>query len=197
MMPKRSFGSVEEFEEHFADADEILIDGTENACFRPKGNDKQKVKYSGKKHTHTDIVLVLSDNRRFIYFVSQLYEGSKVDFGLLKEEFPPEVDWFRNQKVLVDLGFVGIEKLYRIKELLIGVKRRRKTKEEPNPKLTAEQMERNKAVSRERVYVEHAIGGMKKYHILKNRCRNKCPVLKNEIIGICAGLWNYSLMLKN
>jgi hypothetical protein len=119
-----------------------------------------------------------------------------VDFGLLKKEFLPEEDWFRNQKVVVDLGFAGIEKLYRIKEVLIGVKRPRKSKGNPDPKLTIEQKEWNKSVGKERVYVEHAIGGMKKYHILKNRCRIKCPVSKNEIIGLCAGLWNYFLMLK-
>lgn len=197
MMPKRSFENVEEFEKHFADADEILIDGTENACFRPKGNEEQKVKYSGKKHTHTDIALVFSDKRRYIYYVGKLHEGSKVDFGLLKEEFPPEQDWFLNQRVIVDLGFVGIERLYRIKELLIGVKKPRKSKENPDPKLTAEQKAWNKAVGKERVYVEHAIGGMKKFHVLKNRCRIKCSILKNEIIGLCAGLWNYSLMLNS
>lgn len=196
-MPKRNFDSVAEFEAHFADADEILIDGTENSCFRPKDNDKQKVKYSGKKHTHTDIALVFSDKRRFIYYLSYLHDGSKVDFGLLKQEFPPEKEWFLNQKVIVDLGFVGIEKLYRIKELLIGVKRPRRSAENPEPKLTKEQMEWNKGVGKKRVYVEHAIGGMKKYHILKNRCRIKCPALKNEIIGVCAGLWNYLLMLND
>jgi len=197
MMPKRTFESVEEFEQHFADADEVLVDGTENMCFRPKCNENQRVKYSGKKGTHTDIALLFSDRRRFIYYLSRLHEGSKVDFGLLKEEFPPEKDWFRNQKVVIDLGFVGIEKEYRMKQVMIGTKRPRKSKANPAPKLTKEQQEWNSTVSRERIYVEHAIGGMKRYRILKNRCRIKCQTLKNEIIGICAGLWNYHLMLTN
>lgn len=196
-MPKRSFENVVEFEAHFADADEILADGTENACFRPKGKEKQKVKYSGKVNTHTDIALVFSDSRRFIYYVSKLFDGSKVDFGLLKEEFPPQQDWFINQKLVVDLGFVGIEKLYRIKELLLGFKRPRSSKKNPEPKLTEEQKKWNKQVGKQRVYVEHAIGGMKRYHVLKNRCRLKCPALKNQILGICAGLWNYFLMLSD
>jgi hypothetical protein len=55
MMPKRCFESVEEFEEHVADADEVLIDGTENAYFRPKDNEEQKVKYS-EKNIHTPIL---------------------------------------------------------------------------------------------------------------------------------------------
>ena len=197
MMPKRFFESPEEFEEHFADADEVLVDGTENMCFRPKDNEKQRVKFSGKKSTHTDIALVFSDRRRFIYYLSRLYEGSNVDFGLLKKEFPPEKGWFKNQRVVIDLGFVGIEKVYEIKEVVIGFRRPRKSKDNPTPKLTKEQQAWNTGVSKERIYVEHAIGGMKRYRILKNRCRIKCEVLKNEIIGICAGLWNYQLMLIN
>ncbi|HFC00038.1 MAG TPA: DDE endonuclease, partial [Phaeodactylibacter sp.] len=41
------------------------------------------------------------------------------------------------------------------------------------PKLTEEQKEWNKKVSRERIFVEHAIGRLKKFRILKNRCRLK------------------------
>jgi DDE superfamily endonuclease len=63
--------------------------------------------------------------------------------------------------------------------------------------LTEEQKKRNKAVSRERIFVEHAIGGMKKFRILKNKFRLKSDVLKNKILGICAGLWNYQLLLKH
>ncbi len=117
--------------------------------------------------------------------------------GIFKEEFPPQYGWFKNMKVLVDLGFTGIGSLYIIKELLIGHKKPKKTDLNPNPELTEEQKEWNRYVSRERVYVEHAIGGMKKFRILKNKCRLKSDELKNKIIGICAGLWNYQLTLND
>ena len=192
-MPKRGFENVEEFEEHIKGAEEIIIDGTENAIERPKGNDNQKVKYSGKKSTHTDIALVMSDKKKWIYYVSKLFDGSNVDFGLLKSEFPPDQDWFRNVRLLLDLGFVGVDKIYNIKELLIGEKKKRKSKSNPISKLSDEQKERNKKVSKERIFVEHAIGGIKIYRILKNRCRLKSMELKDKIIGVCAGLWNYHL----
>ena len=196
-MPKRKFENIDEFEEHIKEAKEIIIDGTENPIERPKGNDNQKVKYSGKKSTHTDIALVMSDKKKQIYYVSKLYDGSNVDFGLLKNEFPPEYDWFRNVKLLVDLGFVGIEKIYNIKELIIGEKKKSKSKSNPNSRLTDEQKELNKKVSKERIFVEHAIGGIKIYRILKNRCRLKTPELKDRIIGVCAGLWNYHLAISS
>ena len=34
--------------------------------------------------------------------------------GILKEEFPSEQDWFSKFKVLFDLGFVGVDKLYKL-----------------------------------------------------------------------------------
>jgi len=52
-------------------------------------------------------------------------------------------------------------------------------------------------VSKERIYVEHAIGRMKKFRILKNKCRLKSSDMKNRIIGICAGLSNYDLSIKH
>jgi len=79
--------------------------------------------------------------------------------------------------------------------LVIGEKRPRKSKANPKRELSKEQKDRNTEVSRERIFVEHAIGRMKKYRILKNRCRLKCQELKNRIIGICAGLSNYQLAL--
>ena len=196
-MPKRKFESVKEFNKCVSKAKELIFDGTENPIERPQNNDNQKSKFSGKKKTHTDIALLLSDKNTKIYYVSKLYDGSNVDMGILKKEFPPEKKWFRKLKVLFDLGFVGVDKIYEIKELIIGEKKSRKSKRNPNPKLNEEQKEKNKKVSRERIFVEHAIGKMKRYRILKNRCRMKCQKLKNKIIGICAGLWNYHLSISN
>lgn len=201
-MPKREFKTVEEFKECVGEAEELIFDGTENLTERPQKYDKQKDKYSGKKNTHTDLALVLSDKKTRIYYVSYYYDGKNVDFGVLKQVpiaigIPPELPWFKNFKVLVDLGFIGIAKLYEIKELIIGEKKTRKSKKNPNPKLTEEQKVKNKSVSRERIFVEHAIGKMKRYRILKNRCRLKCPVTKDRILGMSAGLWNYQLELNS
>ena len=186
-----------EFEQHVEQAKELIFDGTENPVERPQDYDNQKDKYSGKKKTHTDIAMVLSDKNRWIYYVSELFPGSQVDIGILKKEFPPGLGWFKTHRLLVDLGFVGIEKYYEIKNLVIGFKKPRRSKKNPNPKLTEAQKEHNKKVSSERIYVEHAIGRMKKYNILRNRCRLKKMELKNRILGLCAGLSNYQLLINN
>ena len=196
MMPKRKFENVEEFESHVKGAKELIFDGFENEAERPQDYENQKVKFSGKLGTHSDIALLLSDKKKWIYYVSMLYDGSNVDIGILKKEFLPGLYWFIKFKVLFDLGFQGVDKLYKFKELIIGEKKKRKSKKNPSPKLTEEQKEWNKKVSRERIFVEHAIGRLKKFRILKNRCRLKCDKLKNQIIGICAGLANYQLAIK-
>ena len=196
-MPKREFSSVSEFELHVGGAKELIFDGTENLTERPQVYEDQKDKFSGKKGTHTDIALLLSDKRTQIYYVSKYYDGKHVDMGILKKEFNVEQSWFKKFKVLFDLGFVGVGKLYEFKELIIGERKPRRSKSNPNPELSKEQKALNKAVSRERIFVEHAIGRMKRYRILKNRCRLKCQEMKNRILGIAAALWNYQLSVND
>ena len=50
----------------------------------------------------------------------------------------------------------------------------------------------NQALARERIVVEHAIAGMKRYDILSNVCRLHDWNIYNSILGACAGLWNFS-----
>ena len=60
-------------------------------------------------------------------------------------------------------------------------------------KLTDEQKAENRALSQIRIFVENAIGGIKRYNILVHRFRNHKSGFEDDVIGICAGLWNFSL----
>jgi hypothetical protein len=102
-------------------------------------------------------------------------------------EFPPTQDWFATFRVRVDLGFLGIEKDYVCKELLIPHKKPK------NRELTPEQKVTNKLLASERVVVEHSIAGLKRYRILSDRLRMHDLELYNVILGVCAGLWNFGL----
>jgi hypothetical protein len=66
-------------------------------------------------------------------------------------------------------------------------------KTNPTPELTAEQQAENHAVSQVRIFVEHAIGGMKRFNILVQRFRNCKENFEDDSVGICAGLWNLNL----
>jgi len=59
--------------------------------------------------------------------------------------------------------------------------------------LTDEQKDQNKKGSQQRIFVEHSIGGMKRYQILVHRNRIKSKKVIDQIIGVCAGLWNLIL----
>jgi hypothetical protein len=41
--------------------------------------------------------------------------------------------------------------------------------------------------------MEHAIGGMKRSHILVHVFRNRKADVEDEAVGICAGLWHFAL----
>lgn len=107
---------------------------------------------------------------------------------MFSEEFPPEQDWFKHFRVRVDLGFLGIERDYVCKELLLPNKKKKKQE------LSSEQKNENKLLASERIYVEQAIGGMKRYRILSDRLRVHDVELYNVILGVCAGLWNFYLI---
>lgn len=44
--------------------------------------------------------------------------------------------WFNGLRLLVDLGYLGIDKHYEIKDLYIGIKKKRSKKGEPPSKLS-------------------------------------------------------------
>ena len=112
---------------------------------------------------------------------------------MLKQEFPPEVDWFADLHVRVDLGYLGIQSDYRGDQIDIPTKKPRKSQKHPNPQLSDEQRAANTALSRGRIVIEHAIGGMKRYAILVQTFRNRIEHFEDDVIGVCAGLWNLVL----
>jgi hypothetical protein len=59
--------------------------------------------------------------------------------------------------------------------------------------LREEQKAANQTLSRVRIFVEHAIGGLKRYNIVVYGFRNRKAHFEDEVIGICAGLWNLVL----
>lgn len=185
--PKREFRTVAEFKAHFEGCDELILDGTEQRIERPQDGESQKENYSGKKKTHTVKAMLISAKDKVIRFISRCWVGCMHDFSLLKEELCPAKGWFKNFKVRLDLGFIGFDKLYACKEVILPQK---KKKHQP---LTEEEKKENKEKAKERIYVEHSISGLKRYRILSDRLRMKDFNLYDDILEVCAGLWNFYL----
>ena len=85
----------------------------------------------------------------------------------------------------MDLGFVGFEKNYECERVRIPHKKNK------GQELDDQQKLENKNISRERINVEHSIGGMKRYRILSDRARMHDFKLYDDILGVIAGLWNF------
>ena len=142
--------------------------------------------------------MIISNSKRRIIYISKIYQGTDHDFAILKKEFPIQIEnkdqnWFAKQKIRIDLGFKGFSDDYKVLDVKIPHKRKRKKKgQKERNELTLEQKEYNKEVGKERVVVEHSIGGMKRYRILMNciRLKFKNDMISN-VVGVCAGLWNF------
>jgi hypothetical protein len=130
---------------------------------------------------------------KFMVFLGRTFSGHNHDYSMLKQEVPPDLDWFRDLEVWVDLGYQGIQSDYEGEMIEIPHKKPRKSQTNPTPELTAEQRAENRAVSQVRIFVEHAIGGMKRFNILVQRFRNRKADFEDDSVGICAGLWNLNL----
>src|SRR5215510_2928723 len=116
---------------------------------------------------------VMSLPEKVIIFLGRTFSGHHHDYSMLKQEFPPELDWFADIHVRVDLGYLGIQSDYQSARIDIPTKKPRKSKKNPNPQLSNEQKAANTVLSQVRIFIEHAIGGMKRYNILVHTFRNR------------------------
>ena len=130
---------------------------------------------------------------KFIVFLGRTFSGHNHDYKMLKQEFPLDGDWFSDIHVRVDLGYQGMQSDYNIAQIDIPHKKPRKSKKNPNSHLSDDQKAANKVLSQVRIFIEHAIGGMKRYNILVHVFRNRKADFEDDAVGICAGLWNLVL----
>ena len=69
----------------------------------------------------------------FMVFLGRTFRGHHHDYSMLKQEFPPEVDWFRDIHIRVDLGYQGMQSDDNIDQLDIPHKKPRKSQKNPRP----------------------------------------------------------------
>ncbi|GAB4023839.1 hypothetical protein GCM10028808_75110 [Spirosoma migulaei] len=131
--------------------------------------------------------MIIATPDRYVHYVSQCWVGKSHDYSLLKYEFPPEHNWFKDHRIRLDLGYQGFDKDYECQQVILPKKKPRQQD------LTDEDKTANRQKSSERIYVEHSIGGMKRYRILSDRLRIHDCGMYNKVVEVCAGLWNFYL----
>lgn len=194
LLPKRYFSDENEIQEFFQDISDLMIDAVERHIQRPDNEEEQEKAYSVKKKFTAFKNTVITSYNKFIYFLSKTVLAGKIhDFNLFKQDFLAFPAAFKYQRIWVDLGYVGVKTGWEACQIHIPFKTPRKSKAKPTPELSLEQKKYNQFVSKNRVVVENAIAGMKRYNILVYKYRGKCIEFADDIIELCAGLWNFKV----
>lgn len=100
-----------------------MIDATEHQTQRPQDKEDQKtVTLVKKSHTFKSMIIATKD--KLIKYLSPSHQGKIHDYRLLKQLFDPKIHWFEKYHILVDLGYLGLGKDFKTKELSLPHKRR-------------------------------------------------------------------------
>jgi hypothetical protein len=159
---------------------EFIIDGTERPIRRPKDKKRQETHYSGKKKRHTIKNNVVSDKRtRKIKVLSETCEGKKHDKKLADEQ---DIPFPEGSSLWKDTGFQGYEPEH--------ITSYQPTKKPKGKELTTEQKDQNRLISRQRIRVEHSIGGVKVFGIVRNIFRNMREGFDDMVMETACGLHN-------
>jgi len=166
-------------------ADELLQffhDGTERPIRRPKNHDDQKFYYSGKSKQHAvKNVLVVNKSGNVLY-LSDTYEGKAHDKRIADESgysLPEESILFQ------DTGFQGFN--------LDDVTIMQPKKKPKGGTLTSEEKTENRRIASIRVHIEHVIGDIKRFAIVREVIRFWCDIIRDKVIETCCGLHNFLL----
>lgn len=187
VMPKRKLLNTDDFKTLFGKHQDLFMDATEQRIQRPQDKEFQKETYSGKKKANTLKAMIITTFLKTIPYISHCCEGKRHDFSLLKNEFESDKYWFNDFNIYLDLAYIGFSDKYQCQNLFIPHK---KSKNKP---LTENQKEENKQLSSKRVIVEHSFAGLKRFRILSDRLRLHRIDFYDDILGVCAGLWNLYL----
>lgn len=166
---------------------EFIIDATERPIQRPKDKDRKKTHYSGKKKRHMVKNTVVNEKRtKKIKVLGKTQPGSKHDKQMAEEDdipFPPK------SKVRKDNGYQGYEPAHTTTY---------QSKKKPRGKeLSEAEKEQNRQLSKERIAIEHSIGGVKIYHIVRDIFRNHKTDFEDLVMETACGLFNLRIQYRH
>lgn len=126
--------------------------------------------------------VVIADPQRRILYLSQTYEGSAHDKRIADEE---DLAFGKTLELLQDLGFQGYAPA--------GAVVIQPVRKPQGKALTNAQKQANREISRQRVVARHAIGGVKRWRIVKEQIRSWCHALRDRVMYLACGLHNFRL----
>ena len=179
-MPARTNTEFQTILKTFEDK-ELIHDGSEREVPRPQDKDLQENQYSGKKKKHTIKNAFVASMFGVILFVSPTYAGRVHDKSIADNyHIPPGFSLWQ------DTGYQGYSP--------VDVDIIQPTKKPKGKDLTEDQKNMNRSISSVRVRIEHFIGGVKRYRIVKDECRAYKNDFRDKIIGACTALYNFRII---
>lgn len=145
---------------------------------------KRKKNIIRVKKSHTIKNVLLAGKHKQILYLSQTYEGSVHDKKIADEA---EIEFEQTVTLLQDSGFQG----FKPKNATIVMP----AKKPKGKELTVEQKRQNKGKAAQRVVVEHAIGQVKVWRIVKDKIRSYRHILRDEVMLIACGIHNFKISL--
>lgn len=155
-------------------------DGSERDINRPADQTVQEGFFSGKKKGHEVKNNFLATENQYVVYLSPTHEGSVHDKKMADEDllvFPDGTHLFQ------DTGYQG----YAPSNVFIV----QPFKKPRNGELCELKKWFNKYVSKIRICVEHAINGVKRCRVVKDKCRHFRQHFRDQVIDICTGLHNF------
>jgi hypothetical protein len=165
-----------------SEEDQILVhDGTEREVPRPQDEEAQQWKYSEKKKRHTVKNAVIIGCFCMALYASPTFDGRVHDKKIADAAYsiPPGFT------LAQDTGYQGY--------CPEGVTIFQPQKKPKGKELTPEQKQHNRLISSFRVRVEHAIGSMKRYRTVNDKCRLKKNLFVERVFATCTALHNFRI----
>jgi hypothetical protein len=162
---------------------QFIIDGTERPVRRPKDGERQRQYYSGKKKRHTVKNNIVSDKRTGkILVLSPTVPGKQHDKSLADAQ---QLVFPLGSQLWKDTGFQGYEPP--------NAMTFQPTKKPKGADLSASDKRLNTQISQGRIGVEHALRGVKVFHIVAQTFRNFRLGFDDLVMQICCALHNFRL----
>jgi hypothetical protein len=171
-------------QEHLQADTELMHDATERPIPRPVDQEDHEKYYSGKKKGHTVKNAVLINTLSIVVFWGLTVAGRVHDKKLADSQYALE----GISALWQDTGYQGYAPA--------NVHVYQPIKKPRGRELSEAQKAYNRSVSQIRVQVEHVIGSMKRYRIVKDECRLRKGDFVSGVLVSCGGLHNFRVARK-
>ena len=160
-------------------------DGTERPIHRPRDPEEPQEYDSGKQQCHTLKNLLVITATCHIGFLSHTCEGKASDKSLAEEagSILPPGSCLDQEKGFQGFFQTGIT-IFQPKNTPRG------------GELTPPEKATNRRISSIRIRIEHAIGGVKRYRIVKDKIRLLKDGIRDAVMETCCGLHNFRLQYR-